>query len=338
MEPLGAGSKVTGDVRPPRGGVDRRRLRSWLWVIVAAIWALGGIRMFLFHITYDPFTDSRVYYDAAARLNEGLPLYAPGARIYPPLFSILWRPLALMPFELAAAIWEAILLAALGLTLWRLGIRRPATWWAALVLSIGIAWTLAIGQAEGLVTVLLAFGNPLTVALAANIKLYPVLIGIYWLARRDWRRLGLFACCAGGLVLLQLVLDPSDTFAFPGTLGPSEAMSEIASVGNISPFAISPVLWVIFGVVGFGLVLLLAPTRWAWAAVVAFAVLIPPRLFTFNMTSLLACLGGPEKVSLDPRTRQGEAARPSRSIAGDGQVLGKETATATEADGVPHQL
>src|SRR5512135_926183 len=133
-------------------GTPRARVMRWLWVGVAIIWVLGGIRMFVFHITYDPFTDTRVYYEAAVRLNEGLPLYPPGGRIYPPLFSILWRPLALLPFELAAAIWEGILLAALGLTLWRIGIRRPAAWWAVVVLSIGIAWTFAIGQVEAIVT------------------------------------------------------------------------------------------------------------------------------------------------------------------------------------------
>ena len=111
-------------------GLRRPGPMRWLWVGVAIIWALGGIRMFLFHISYDPFTDIHVYYDAAARLNAGLPLFPPGARIYPPLFSILFRPLALLPFEIAAAIWESILVASLGLTLWRIGIRRAATWWA----------------------------------------------------------------------------------------------------------------------------------------------------------------------------------------------------------------
>ena len=272
----------------------------WLWVGVAVIWALGGIRMFLFHLSYDPFTDIHVYYDAAARLNAGLPLYPPGARIYPPLFSILFRPLALLPFEVAATIWEGVLLAALGLTLWRIGIRRAATWWAVLVLSIGIAWTLAIGQVEAIVTLLLTIGSPFAVALAGNIKLFPLVVGIYWLARRDWQRLGLFVGWTVGLVLLQLILDPADTRAFPGTLSPGQVGSEVASVGNLSPFVISPLLWAVVVAVEVAIAFRLARTRWGWAAAVGLAVLAPPRVFSYNLMTLLACLRRPDVVRPEP--------------------------------------
>jgi len=290
-------------------GLRRPGPMRWLWVGVAIIWALGGIRMFLFHITYDPFTDIHVYYDAAARLNAGLPLFPPGARIYPPLFSILFRPLALLPFEIAAAIWETILVASLGLTLWRIGIRRAATWWAVLVLSIGIAWTLAIGQVEAIVTLLLAIGSPFTVALAGNIKIFPLAVGIYWLARRDWQHLGRLVAWTAGLILLQFVLDPADTWAFPGTLGPGQVASEVASEGNLSPFVLFPLLWAVVVVIEVALAFRLARTRWGWAAAVGLAVLAPPRVFSYNLMTLLACLGGPDMV----RTRPGRTGQPDAS-------------------------
>ena len=285
---------------PGTAGFQHSGAIRWLWIGIAIIWALGGIRMFLFHISYDPFTDIHVYYDAAARLNGGLPLFPPGARIYPPLFSILFRPLALLPFEIAAAIWESLLLASLGLTLWRIGIRRAATWWAVLVLSIGIAWTLAIGQVEAIITLLLAIGSPFTVALAGNIKIFPLAVGIYWLARRDWQRLGRLIAWTAGLILLQLILDPVDTRAFPGTLGPGQVASEVASEGNLSPFVISPILWAVFVVIEVAIALRLARTRWGWAAAVGLAVLAPPRVFSYNLMTLLACLGGPDVVRAEP--------------------------------------
>ena len=281
-----------------RGGAMR-----WLWIAVAVIWALGGIRMFLFHISYDPFADIHIYYDAAARLNAGQPLYPPGARIYPPLFSILFRPLALMPFEVAAAIWESVLVAALGLTLWRIGIRRPATWWAVLVLSIGIAWTLAIGQVEAIITLLLTVGSPFAVALAGNIKIFPLAVGIYWLARRDWQHLGRLIGWTAGLIVLQLVLDPTDTLAFPGTLGPGQVASEVTSVGNLSPFVISPILWAVVVVIELAIAFRLGRTRWGWAAAVGLAVLAPPRVFSYNLMTLLACLGGPDMGRSDRELR-----------------------------------
>jgi hypothetical protein len=260
--------------------------------------------MFLFHITYDPFADIHIYYDAAARLNAGLPLYPPGARIYPPLFSILFRPLALVPFEAAAVIWESVLVAALGLTFWRIGIRRPATWWAVLVLSIGIAWTLAIGQVEAIVTLLLTLGSPFTVALAGNIKLFPLAVGIYWLARREWQNLGRLIGWTAALVVLQFILDPADTWAFPGTLGPGQVASEVTSVGNLSPFIISPLLWAVVVTVEVGLAFRLGRTRWGWAAAVGLAVLAPPRVFSYNLMTLLACLGGPaiERANAETET------------------------------------
>src|SRR5664280_2006885 len=226
-----------------REGVRHRRSVGALIVAVAALGAILGIRMLTFHLATDPLTDFRVYYDAAARLNAGLPLYPPGARIYPPLFEIVLRPLALLPFDLAAGIWVGITLAAFGLTLWRLGIRRPATWIAVGSLSAAIAWVLAIGQAEVIITLLLTLGSPLAVALAGNIKLFPLLAGIYWLARRDWREFWRFVGWTGGLALLQLVLDPSDTLAFPGTL--SVVSTQVAEAGNhdLSPFGYSPILW-----------------------------------------------------------------------------------------------
>jgi hypothetical protein len=316
------GGRVWAQVRgsaPGTAGFQRAGAIRWLWIAVAVIWALGGIRMFLFHLSYDPLTDIHVYYDAAARLNAGLPLFPPGARIYPPLFSILFRPLALLPFEIAAAIWEGILVASLGLTLWRIGIRRAATWWAVLVLSIGIAWTLAIGQVEAIVTLLLAIGSPFTVALAGNIKLFPLAVGIYWLARRDWHHLGRLVAWTAGLILLQLVLDPADTWAFPGTLGPGQVASEVASEGNLSPFVLSPLLWAVFVVIEVATAFRLARTRWGWAAAVGLAVLAPPRVFSYNLMTLLACLGGPDMVRPEPgRTGQpdgsGDAARPDGAI------------------------
>jgi hypothetical protein len=302
MEPARLVWSILRDGPPGMAGLRRAGVMRWLWVGVAVIWALGGIRMFLFHITYDPFADIHVYYDAAARLNAGLPLYPPGARIYPPLFSILFRPLALLPFETAAAIWESVLVAALGLTLWRVGIRRPATWWAVLVLSIGIAWTLAIGQVEAIVTLLLTIGSPFTVALAGNIKIFPLAVGIYWLARRDWHHLGRLIGWTAGLVVLQLILDPADTWAFPGTLGPGQVASEVTSVGNLSPFVISPLIWAVVVAIEVGLAFRLGRTRWGWAAAVGLAVLAPPRVFSYNLMTLLACLGGPAVECADGGT------------------------------------
>jgi hypothetical protein len=275
-----------------------RAKRRVLTVLSVTLGLLGAAEFWL-HITSDPLTDFRVYYDAAARLNSGLPLYPPGARIYPPLFEMALRPLALLPYELAAAIWVAIILGAFGLTLRRIGIRRPATWYTVGLLGVGIGWSLAIGQAEVIVTLLLALGNPMAVALAANIKLFPLLVGTYWLARQEWRKLGLLASWTAGLVLLQLVLDPANTVAFPATLG--IVGSQIAESGEhvLSPYARSPILWATLLFVGLVATIRLGRTRWGWASATALAVLASPHLLAYMLMSLLACLRPPDDDMVD---------------------------------------
>ena len=277
--------------RPERREVMRHpRLVGALMVAVAVLGVSLGIQTLAFHLATDPLSDFRVYYDAAARLNSGVPLYPPGARIYPPLFEIALRPLALLPFDIAAGIWVGISLAALGLTLWRIGIRRPATWLAVCSLSAAIGWVLAIGQAEVIITLLLTLGSPLSVAIAGNIKLFPLLAGIYWLVRRDWRDFRRFVGWTGGLVLLQFVLDPGNTLAFPGTLAVVATQVAEAANHDLSPFVFSPILWAALVVLGVACIWRLGRTRWGWAAAVALSVLASPHLFSYMLMSLLASL------------------------------------------------
>ncbi|MGH2511172.1 MAG: glycosyltransferase 87 family protein, partial [Candidatus Limnocylindrales bacterium] len=152
----------------------------------ALLLSLVGIFVFIFHLVTDPLTDVHAYYEAGQRLNAGLPLYAgqTGADSadfyrYPPLLAIVFRPLALLPFKAAALIWEAGIVVALGLTVRRLGLRKRSTWLALGALAGPIAWAVTIGQAQVWVTLFLTWGNPASVALAGQLKLFPALIGLY---------------------------------------------------------------------------------------------------------------------------------------------------------------
>ena len=313
------------EVMPPnperRGGMRHPRLVGALMVAVAVLGAILGVEMLAFHLATDPLADFRVYYDAAARLNAGLPLYPPGARIYPPLFEIVLRPLALLPFNIAAGIWVGISLAALGLTLWRIGIRRPATWLAGGSLSAAIAWVLAIGQAEVIITLLLTLGSPLSVAIAGNIKLFPLLAGLYWIGRRDWRSFRRFLVWTGALIALQLVLDPGDTLAFPGTLAVVSTQVANAGTHDLSPFAFSPPLWAVLLVVGVVLTWRLGRSRWGWAAAVSLSVLASPHLFSYMLMSLLACLR--RNVGESRGREAGISAWPDTSAAQDLEQTGR---------------
>jgi hypothetical protein len=272
---------------------ERAQLVSWLWFALAVIGALAGAYLFWVHATTDPLADVHAYYDAGARLNAGLPLYPAGADPnaaefyrYPPLLAIAFRPLALLPFDVAAGIWEVLVLAAFGATLWRLEIRRPATWLAVGVLGLPIDWTLAIGQAQAIVTLLLTLGNPWAVALAGHLKLFPFLAALFWLGRREWRDLGWFVAWSVGLGLAQLILEPANTMDFLRLTN----LGQVGSVQNFSPYAMSVLLWAILVVVGVGITLRFARLRCGWGTAVAMSVLATPRLLTYMLMTLLACL------------------------------------------------
>lgn len=282
-------------VRPLLSPQGRRMLDLTL---VAAAFVLGlvGLFVFVFHLATDPLVDVHAYYAAAQRLNAGQPLYGGQTDVnaadfyrYPPLLAILFRPLALLPFQMAALIWGLAIVAALGLTLWRLGLRRQWTWVAVGVLGGPIAWSVAIGQAQVVVTLLLALGNPASVAVAAQLKVFPALVALYWIGRRDWQNLGRFLAWSAALMVVQLVLAPAGSLAFIGLTN----LGEVGQVNNLSPYATSPLLWMVLAVIGFVVTIRLAPSRVGWAVAIAYSVFASPRLLEYMLATLLAALRQP---------------------------------------------
>ena len=185
--------------------------------LAAVLGVILGIETTILHLTTDPLADVRAYYDAGARLNAGLPLYVqaagtndPGFYRYPPLLAIAFRPLALLPYETAAIIWASIVVGATVLTFKRLGIREPVLLVGAW-LALPIMWTVTIGQAQSRSRCSRRIGTPWSVAVAANIKVFPALVALCWIGRREWRTLGALRCVDGRAHLVQFVLDPAAT-------------------------------------------------------------------------------------------------------------------------------
>lgn len=277
----------------------QRPLIRRVLVLAAVVGIALGVETTILHGLTDPLADVRAYYDAGARLNAGQPLYVQAAGTnepdfyrYPPLLAILFRPLALLPYEIAAGVWMAVLLVAIALTARRLGRREPVLLISAW-LALPIMWAIVIGQAQVLVTLLLAIGAPWTVALAAHLKLFPALVAVYWVGRRDWRALGWFGGWLIGLALLQLVLEPNGTLAYLGFLN----VDQVGQVANVSLYAISPVLWAVSVAILAFVAWRLALTRWGWAAAVILSVFATPRLLLYQLSTLVAGLAGPSDGS-----------------------------------------
>jgi hypothetical protein len=231
------------------------------------------------------------YYDAGARLNAGEPLYEQSASVtgshyyfYPPLLAVAFRPLALLPFEAAAVIWMGLMVLALAGSIWLAGVRNHWTWYVLGWLAAPIAWSVVIGQAHVLVMFLLTLGTPFGLALAASIKVFPALAAIYWLGRRDWRMLGRFVAWGLGLLALSFVLEPSGTIAFLSFPN----LELIGEVTNLSPYAISPALWVVTVVALAIAALVFGRTRFGWFLALVLSVLAAPRLHLYQFSSLFA--------------------------------------------------
>jgi hypothetical protein len=283
----------------------RQREVDLLLFAAAVVGLLIGVNIFLAHLGSDPLVDVHAYYDAGARLNAGQPLYEQTATTnqaefyrYPPLLAMAFRPLALLPFETAAIIWEAIVVASLvALIVWlRPGFRG---WLMIGMLAMPILWSLAIGQAQIPMTLLMAFGTPWSLAFATHLKILPALAAIWWIGRRDWRSLAHFVAWVAALGVVQLVLEPAATLAFPSVF----TLAQVGEVRNFSPYVISPILWAALVAGGAIVALRLAPTRWGWAAAVALAVLATPRLILYQLMTLLAGLrepGGARAANAEP--------------------------------------
>lgn len=263
---------------------------------LAVLGAAAGLAVAWMHVVSDPLADAHAYYEAASRLNAGQPLYPAGIDpsgnhiyLYPPLFAVLLRPLALLPYEWFALAWEAIVVLAFVLLLRHLGLRRRATWLAVGLLGIPIGWALSVAQAHIPMTLLIAYGQPWSIALAANLKLFPALIAIWWLGRREFDAFFAFLVWSALLALAQLVLEPGGSFAFFGSVG----LEQLGEVRNISPFTIEPALWVGLLLIGCLVALGAARTRWGWAVAVSLATLAPPRLLIYMLSSLIAAIRVP---------------------------------------------
>ena len=297
-----------------------KRIR-WVCIAASLLGLAIGIETLVLHLRLDPLADVHAYYDAGTRLNAGLPLYDQPAGTddaafyrYPPLLAIIFRPLALLPFETAAFIWEAALIAMFIGTIVRMGARDPWTWIVLGWLAAPMAWSLAIGQAQVAVTFLIALGAPWAIALAANLKILPVLVAVFWIGRREWRPVGLVVAWGIGLLAVSLALEPAGTIAFLGFPN----LTQVGDVENLSPYATSPLLWAALAVAFAGLALRFAPTRFGWALAVALSVFASPRLLMYQFSTLFAALRSPEPPREAPATENATTAAAAAPISPPG--------------------
>jgi Glycosyltransferase family 87 len=183
----------------------------------------------------DPTTvgsDVSNYYAAGQRLNDGHDLYRLGPGdlpvpvqppyytaplVSPPPVAVIWRPLALLPRDVAITGWWAVAgLAAVATTVWFTGLGSLLVTLAVLALSTELAITALSANLNafllgGLAAVWLArrSGRPAVVgsliAIAVAVKILPILLVLWLLVGRRWTELAWFAGVAAVIGVLSLI-------------------------------------------------------------------------------------------------------------------------------------
>ena len=87
-----------------------------------------------------------------------------------------------------------------------------------------------------------------------------------------------------GLAALSFVLEPGGTIAFLSF----PKFELVGEVTNLSPYAISPVLWAVSVVALAVAAVVLARTRFGWLMALLLSVFATPRLHLYQFSSLFA--------------------------------------------------
>jgi len=209
--------------RTPASETPRRVI---LWRLALACWSIGIVimqaqRACAGRLLPDGFT----YYAAALRLNVGHLLYrlSPGdLPIYlhppywsvpllsPPFMAVIWRPLAVLPYDTAAWIWLGLMTVAMAWAAYQIFVPSPLAVAAA---APGLGYLLGSGNIHGfmfagLVTLWLWRGRTWPAALLGIVtaaKIMPVVFVPWLLSERHRRPIIAFVVAALACSLIGVV-------------------------------------------------------------------------------------------------------------------------------------
>ena len=227
-------------------------------------------------------SDAQAYWNAAMRLRAGGDLYpaltsvdASDVYRYAPWFAWLAVPFTFLPIQLAGAIWSAILLAASGLALVPL-VRARAWLLVALFLPILVGIS-AIGNVQALLIAWLIHGverrsGPFWIALAASLKIFPILLAAVYAGRRQWTRV------AATVLLTVLLWAPALA---------SDLHNYATEPGQAASLISVPALYVLLVGAGVVVTFLSGRNRFRWLSGATAVVLSLPRIFVYDVTFLM---------------------------------------------------
>ncbi len=278
---------------------------GFVLLIPKAIAAAFIVTFFLLYfLTGQPFSnpypggDFLAYWHAAERLRDGVALYPPGTDAglgfvyrYSPWFAYVFVPLTTLPLSTVLLLWQLAMLGA-GFALLR-PLMQPLSLASVLLillcapLLIDLAW---VGNVEPLMILLIAsllrrpVAGPVAVALAASLKITPIVFVAYYIARREWIPAVMAIALAVGLWLPAIALGLAD---YPTTPLPTIAI-----------WGVNPELGALVAVVTVLTTTWLALIRSRWTLVLATtaSMATSPVLFITSLPRVLIA------VWTDPRS------------------------------------
>ena len=227
-------------------------------------------------------SDAGAYWGAAMRLREGAELYPALASVdasdvyrYAPWFAWVTVPVTYLPQQLAGALWSVALMGASAIAL--IPLMRARAWVLVALFGPILVGISAVGNVQALVIATLVWGverrgGPLWIALAASLKLFPLLLALVYAGRGQWGRFGV-AVLLTALLWAPVLLYNLDNYA--------------VQAGQAASLYAVPILYFAVAAVGVGVTLMLAPTRWGWLTAATTVVVTLPRLFVYDVSFLM---------------------------------------------------
>jgi hypothetical protein len=278
---------------------ERRVLVRGARIVALAVIIAIGFNHVYWSVLDWHLKDMNAYWDAGMRLRLGQELYPPVSDVlasevyrYSPWFAWLWTPLTFLPRLAVNIAWSAVLLAASAAAVWPM-VRR-GTW-------LGVAFFLPIlvgisagGNVHALLIAALVLGverrsGPLWIAVAASLKIFPLLFVLTYVGRRQWGR------AAATVGLTAILLAPYVLY---------DLTNYVTSPGGAELLWNVPVLYA--AVVGAAVAasLWLARGRFGWLASGSAVVLALPRSFLYDVTWVMVGTADPdhERRTIGPFT------------------------------------
>jgi hypothetical protein len=267
------------------------RVRLSRTVALAVIIGIGLFNLYQ-AVTNWTLSDAGAYWEAAMRIRDGQQLYPPLASVdasdvyrYAPWFAWAAVPFTFLSLSLAGGLWSVILLAASAAAL--VPLVRMRAWILVIFFGPVLVGISAVGNAHPLLIAGLVLGverrsGPLWVALAASLKVFPLLFALVYAGRREWLRF------AAALVLTALLWSPALLYD----------LSAYAVDAGRAAFLVSiPIVYFVVVGLAIGVTLALASTRWGWLTAGTTVALSLPRFFVYDVTYLMVGALGARRVA-----------------------------------------